>query len=122
MLGGQQRQRYTVPELQVFERLGRAAGIQATGAEPARGPEVDSTRADLAPGLPSWLVQALIKVVGLPPPGALDQGSDRNPLMTCSVYASGRSRRGDAMGPERLFCSWTSARAEATRATVRLSS
>ncbi|WP_299958646.1 type II toxin-antitoxin system RelE/ParE family toxin [uncultured Modestobacter sp.] len=58
----------TVPLAEAIERLGRAAaGIQPASAEPATGPADDGTGADVAPGLPSWLVQSLIKVVGLPP-------------------------------------------------------
>lgn len=58
----------TVPLAEAIQRLGKAAaGIQPASAEPASGPEEDSPGTDLAPGLPSWLVQSLIKVVGLPP-------------------------------------------------------
>jgi len=56
----------TVPLAEAIERLGKAAaGITGENAEPNTGRAGDN--ADVAAGLPMWLVQSLVKVAGLPP-------------------------------------------------------
>lgn len=57
----------TLPLKEAIERLGKvAAGLTATSAEPGEDGEADQGAEPAQLAVPEWLVQALVKVVGMP--------------------------------------------------------
>jgi mRNA interferase RelE/StbE len=59
----------TLPLAEVIERLGKvAAGLSPENAEPVKGPAASrpASEPDTAAEVPRWLVQALVKVAGMP--------------------------------------------------------
>jgi mRNA interferase RelE/StbE len=57
----------TLPLKEAIERLGKvAAGLTPTSAEPGEDGEADQGAEPAQLAVPEWLVQALVKVVGMP--------------------------------------------------------